>query len=126
MCVHLAIHVRLLDYIHMASSFVDHTIQQIRDRGHSYHNLVVLVVFLALFCQFLPPLSQGSSLPLLFSGVFRCQFAFVGLQVFDDVVDGTIHSCRDCAATVADTVISDSVLREVVGTNLFATVTSAN
>ncbi len=42
-----------------------------------------------------------------------------GLQSFDQIVNLTVESSRNVGARVADTVVGDPVLREVIGADLF-------
>ena len=46
--------------------------------------------------------------------------------MFNDVVDVAVHRGRNIAATVADAMVGDAVLWEVVGADLFATVAAAD
>lgn len=54
------------------------------------------------------------------------ELTFGGLEMFDQVVDVAVHGGGDVTARVADAVIGDAVLRKVVGTDFFTTVTGAD
>ena len=54
------------------------------------------------------------------------QLAFVALEALDDVIDVATEGSGDVAAAVADAVVGDAVLREVVGADLLAAVASAH
>lgn len=54
------------------------------------------------------------------------KFAFVGVKFFNDVVYISVQNSWHVAAAIPDTVVSYAVLGEVIGTNFFATIATAN
>ena len=46
--------------------------------------------------------------------------------MFNDIIDVAVKGCRDIAAAVANAVVSDAVLWEVVGANFLAAITATN
>ena len=59
-------------------------------------------------------------------GILGFELAFVGLEFFDDIVDVAVEGSRDTTAAVADAVVGDAILGEVVGADLFTAVTGAD
>ncbi len=51
---------------------------------------------------------------------------FGGQQVLDQIINVTSQGARNVAATVADAVVSDTILREVVGPNFFGAIARAD
>lgn len=62
----------------------------------------------------------------LTSRILRFQLTLKTLQMFNKIVNVPVHRSGDVAAAVMNAVISDAVLRKIVGADLFGAVAGAD